>query len=61
MDLTMILLIGVIVLVVFFLILAGATLLSLGEKHQTGHLPNDKRAGVRKGDGQGAKKKRRNR
>ncbi len=52
MSLTMILVIGVIVLVVFFAILAGATLLSLGEKHKSGHLPNDKRsARSRKGGG----------
>jgi len=57
----MILVIGVIVLVVAFVILAGATLLSLGEKHESGHIPNDKRSGgsAKGGGGQGSKSKRR--
>ncbi|HCZ49641.1 MAG TPA: hypothetical protein DCZ11_11630 [Gammaproteobacteria bacterium] len=68
MSLTMILVIGVIVLVVFFAILAGATLLSLGEKHKSGHLPHDARSEAssstprrRKGSAQGGSKKRRKR
>ncbi len=61
MNLTMILVIGAVVLVVLFLILAGATLLGLGQKHETGHLSTDKRpsASRKGGGGQGAPKKKR--
>lgn len=68
MSLTMILVIGVLVLVVLFLVLVGATLLSLGEKHKSGHLPNDARSEAgrsgsrkRRGGAQGGSKKRRKR
>ena len=64
MDLTMMLVIGVLVLVVLFLVLAGATLLSMRGKHKSGHLPNDARAAQppsspkrKRGGAQGGSKK----
>lgn len=68
MSLTMMLVIGVLVLVVLFLVLAGATLLSLGEKHKSGRLPHDARSEGqqpsprrKRGGAQGGSKKRRKR